>query len=358
MIPNKLRKIADERNHPCVTISLNTHRTHPNSLQDEILLKNLLREAEERVSSQYKQRSVAPLLNRLKTVADKIHRDYLLDSLHLFLSNDTEEIVKLSVPTAENRVEVDETFNIRTLIKAYNRTDEYLILLLSQGGVSLYRAVNELITDEVVNDDFPIEANPYVALNNEEKSDSKHMDDLVREYFNTIDKAVIRLYNEKELPLVVISTESNYARLMQVADRPEVYLGHEPLDYNKTSTHNLGLQGWKVVKREQSLERSSAIQEIEEAISPAKVLTDLQEIYQASLDGRGDLLMIREDFSQAVRMTSDRTFELAEDKNAPDVVDDIVGIIAREVLSRNGRVYFTSQEDLLKIGNIVLKARY
>lgn len=37
----KLEVLATEKNTPCVTISLNTHRTHPDNAQDVILLKNL-----------------------------------------------------------------------------------------------------------------------------------------------------------------------------------------------------------------------------------------------------------------------------------------------------------------------------
>lgn len=182
MVSNKLKKIAEERNNPCVTISLNTHRTHPDSLQDEILLKKLLREAKERVISGYEKKLIAPLLKRIEMVANKINRDYNLDSLHIFLSNDTEEIVKLPVPTVENVVQIADRFNMRTLIKAYNRTDEYLILLLSQGGVSLYHAVNDKITEEIHNEGFPFPANPHIVTDHEKRSDAELMDDMVREY--------------------------------------------------------------------------------------------------------------------------------------------------------------------------------
>ena len=51
----QLQQIAIEKNTPCVTIALNTHSTHPDNEQDEILLKNLLKEAEERVINEFGQ---------------------------------------------------------------------------------------------------------------------------------------------------------------------------------------------------------------------------------------------------------------------------------------------------------------
>ncbi|MGL6269123.1 MAG: hypothetical protein ACRC2O_14420 [Chitinophagaceae bacterium] len=51
MLKEQLQKLANEENSICVTVSLNTHRTHPENLQDEIVLKNLLKEAEQRVQN-------------------------------------------------------------------------------------------------------------------------------------------------------------------------------------------------------------------------------------------------------------------------------------------------------------------
>lgn len=357
MIPNKLNKLAQERNNPCVTISLNTHRTHPDSLQDEIVLKKLLKEAERRIINEYDKKSVIPLMERIKGIAGKINRDYSLDSMHIFLSNDTEEIVKLPVPTVENTVQIADSFNIRTLIKAFNRTDNYFILLLSQGGTFLYEAVNEKIIAEINNDDFPFEANPHIVADNERRSNAGLMDNMVREYYNKIDKALVKMYNERALPCVVICTESNYGRFMQVADKPEIYLGFEPVNYNDTSVHNLGKQGWKIIREYQRDRRTKAIEELEQAIPQGLVLTDLQEIYQAALDGRGELLIACENFVQPVLMTGERTFDIVSDKNTVGAIDDIIGVIAQEVLSKNGRVFFTSQEQLKLISDIALKVK-
>lgn len=65
-IKQNLEQLALEKNSPCVTISLNTHRTHPDNTQDEIVLKNLIHEAEERVIQEYGKRDVASLLENFQ----------------------------------------------------------------------------------------------------------------------------------------------------------------------------------------------------------------------------------------------------------------------------------------------------
>jgi len=357
-LKEQLQKLAAEKNNPCVSISLNTHRTHPDNAQDEILLKNLLKEAEERVVNEFSKRPVANLLEKIKTVSKEIDVNYNLDSLYIFLSNDTQEIVKSSWETSKSGVHISDSFAIRPLIKNYNRSENYLVMLLSQSGVQLFEAVNADIVEEVRNEDFPFSENRHYNTHSDKGSDSKHLDDLVREFLNKVDKALVKVHNETELKCVVIATEDNYSRLQQVADKPSVYLGYSNIDYNKVETHNIVKQSWELVKEQQKQLRTEAISEMQDAVAQGKVLTDLQEIYQASIDGRGELLIVHQDFLQAVVMKDERTFDLVNDPTTANAIDDITSTIAWEVISKKGRAIFTGQDEIKDLGKIVLKTRY
>src|SRR5690606_30277304 len=165
-------------------------RTHPDNAQDEIQLKNLLKEAEERVVNEFGKRPVASLLQNLSEI--EIDSNYNLDSLHIFLSNNTKEIIKSPWPTQIDGVQISDSFAIRPLIKSLHKAEEYLILLLSQGGVSLFNAINNSIINEIENDDFPFPENPHSPNEGEKRSDGELMDNLVREYFNKVDKALVK----------------------------------------------------------------------------------------------------------------------------------------------------------------------
>jgi hypothetical protein len=356
-IKDQIEKLAAEKSNPCVTISLNTHRTFPENAQDEIVLKNLLKDAEKRVIDEFGKRSVNSLLEKMATIEKEINHNYNLDSLHIFLSNETQEIIKSALPFHQNKTSISDTFALRPIINDLVRSKEYLILLLSQSGAHLYNAVNDSITEEVKNEDFPF-SEMHPSNSGESSSDSKHLDDHVREYLNKVDKAVVRANNEMDLQMVVICTEDNYSRLMQVADKPSVYLGHVFIDYNRTTTEHIAKQAWGIINELEQKDRTTAIEEMQEAVSNGTVLSDLQEIYQAAIDGRGDLLIVHEDFSQPVLMTSDRTFDFITDYTQPNAIDDITSNIAWEVLSKKGRVVFTTQDKIKDLGEIVLKTRY
>jgi hypothetical protein len=150
-----------EKNSPCVTISLNTHRTHPDNAKDEILLKNLIKDAEERVIKEFGKRPVEQLLEKMEAVSKEIDVNHNLDSLHIFLSNDTQQIIKSTWKTSNGGVHISDSFAIRSVIKNYNRSENYLVMLLSQSGVQLFEAVNDDIVEEVRNDDFPFSENRH-----------------------------------------------------------------------------------------------------------------------------------------------------------------------------------------------------
>ncbi len=360
----RLEKLAAEKSSPCVTISMNTHRTSPDNLEDIVGLKNLLNEAHKRVVNEYDKRPVAELLEKIDILGEndnlekEIDVNYNLESLHIFLSNSTKEIIRSSWPTLHNTVHVSGNFAVKPLIKDFNRTVDYLILVLSQSGVPLFHAINDGIADEIKNDDFPFAKNPHILTDKDKTSDGKKVDNMVREFFNKIDKAVVRVHNKTDMKCVVICTEDNYSRLMQVADMPSIYLGRASINYNNTATHTIAMDAWQIVKEFQKQTRTLAIEEMQEAAGQGKVITDLPEIVKAVKEGRGDLLIIHDDYHQSIVMNGEYSFDLVNDVTLPGVIDDISSDIAWEVISKKGRAMFTSQEEFNSLGNIALKVRY
>ena len=358
MQKEKFEKLAFEKSKPCVTISMNTHRTHPENIQDSIVLKKLIAETEERLVEEFGKRPILPLLDKLELISEGIDINYNLDSLHIFLSNETNEIVKSTWPVNEDKVQISDTFAIGSLIKSANRDFEYLILLLSQNGVKLFVALNNSIVGEIENDYFPFTENPHFNTEPNKINDPKSADNMVREYFNKVDKAVIKVYNQTSLSCLAICTDDNYGRLMQVADKPSIYAGHTSMDFNRQSDHQIATQAWEIMKEQQAKREKTAIDEMKEAVGHDKATTDIFKIYLAVKEGRGDLLIVYNDYSQAVKMTGESTFELVEDASQPGVIEDITNELAREVIMKKGRVVFTDSEEFKSMGDIVLKIRY
>lgn len=354
----KLENLVMEKSNPCVTISMNTNRTHPDSEQDIIVLKNLLTKVKDQLMNEFGKRPAFDLLKNIDRAEKEIDFNYNLDSLHIFLSHSTNEIIKLPGPTPQNTFYIGERFAIKPLIKAVNRTEEYLILLLSQSGVKLFRTVNDAILQEIKNGDFPFAGNPHYLNDTEKISDGKQVDNMVREFFNKIDKALVKVYNQTNMNCVVVCTEDNYSRLMQVADKQSIYYGFARVNYNDTKNNILAAQAWAIVYAGQKKRRADAIREMKEAAGQNRVITELSEIYSAVKEGRGDLLIIHDDFHQAIKMAEEFSSNSVNDDRLPGATDDVMSDIAWEVISKKGRTIFTDGEELKVLGDIALKVRY
>lgn len=357
-LKNTLNSLLTQVADPAVTISLNTHRTHPDNTQDSIVLKNLIEETKERLIKEYGKRDVSKLLTKLDALPEKIDHNYNLDSLHIFLSDTEEQIIRLDETVHLDHVYIGPRFATRPLIKAVGRTTEYLILLVSQWGVQLYHATNDSISEEVREDRFPFSESPHYTTHHDVKSQPEKVDNLVREFLNQVDKAAVRVSEKMGLDIIVIATEDNYSRLLQVADRPSIYLGYSPINYNDVRTHTLAKQAYEMIAQRQYDDRTNTINEMREAVATGNVYTDLGEIYRAAIDGRGELLIVHEDFIQPVEHMWDRDFTLVTDTSKPGIIDDMGVLIAEEVYKKGGRVIYTQQEELAEFGLIVLKTRY
>ena len=251
MLDKKLNELAGERSDPSVTISMITHRLHPDNEIDIITLKNLLSEAKSTLNEKYQVDDIEPLLENLQALETEIDLEYLShsqNSLFIFASNKTKEIIRSNYVLPKNSVQIEGSFMLKPLFDEVLNKKEYYILLLSKDGAKLYHALNEDIIEEIKNDDFPFEEkerfqNQYQKLNSPKKTDN-----LLSESFNIIDKALVKLHHQTDLNCVVVSTQDNYSVLLKVADIPSIYVGHVPINHKDLSIKTLVSNAWKLMK--------------------------------------------------------------------------------------------------------------
>ena len=238
-----MEAIIKETGNPCVSISFNTHKAYPDYELDHIALKNLQKEALHQILDKYDKTSVRNLVVKLTDLSSKIDFTRSSNSLHIFISENTEEIVKSSLVLNKDSVHVANKFFADHILQEFQFSESHLILLLTQSGVQLFKAKNELIEKEVLSHGFPFEKFEHAPLEN--KSDRKKTDNLIREYFNKVDKSVVKVHNETKLNCAVISTNDNYSKLLQIADKKDVYFAHSKLNYNQTSEYQIATQAFE-----------------------------------------------------------------------------------------------------------------
>lgn len=353
-----LNVLIDSTSEINVTISLNTHRTFPDNQNDAIKLKNFISEAKKRLLEEFNQRELANALKFLDEIQEEVDVYHNLDALHIFVSNTKKEIFRSGWSTDQEGVHISRFFAVKPLIKEITRLSEYGVLLLSAGSAEVLLASNDAITKEIDSDIFPVTDNPFLKSDPNRQSDSKHQDERLAEFFNLLDKGINRIEELDNLKVVVVASEDNYTRLMQVADQPKKYIGHISLDQSSVNKTTIGESTWDFMKGQHRIQEENYFAELEQAVGSGLILTDLQEIYQACLDGRADLLILEEDFKQAVKLQGEREISLENSTGGVEVIDDLGGLLAWKAFEKSGRFVLVNKIPNPEFRPIVLKVRY
>lgn len=354
----QLKALKDIISESCITIILNTHRTRPDNEKDPISLKNLVKEAEERLYADENKRDAKVLVERLKDLASKIDHSHNLESLVLFVNEDIAQFVRLPI-TVENRVIIDHTFATRDLVRALHLETNYYVLVLSQQKVRLLEAFNDKVVAEI-GDSFPIENNQFYSTNKAELSNASRQTNLIAEFFNRVDKEVNEIRKKNPLPVLICTEESNYHEYLKIADQKQsildTYLNKNRLD---EKAHAIVTEAWEIVKQYVKDKNDSRKAELQQAVGQNKFLSDTNEIWKAIKEGRIQTLFIEQGkFQPAVRENDNIQYVSDGLKDKKEVVDDIYDELIEANMNYGGDVVFLPKGELAEFNGFGAITRY
>lgn len=354
----KLKELKDIISESCVTIILNTHRTKPDNLKDSITLKNLIKEAGERLLADENKRDAQKLADRLVTLEAEIDHNYNLESLILFVNEDIAEFVRLPI-SVEDRVVIDHTFATRDLVRALHLETNYYVLVLSQQKTRLIEAFNDKVVHEI-GKPFPIENTQFYTSNNAQASNATKQTNLIAEYFNRIDKEVNSIRRDNSLPVLICSEESNYHEYLKIADQKhsifDTYLNKNRVE---EKAHAIVTEAWKIVQ-DFTVEKNNARKaELLKAVSQNNFLSDTTEIWQGIKQGRIQTLFIELGKFQPALWENDKIEYVSDDlRNKKEVVDDIYDELIEANMNHGGDVVFLPKGELAEFNGFGAITRY
>lgn len=353
-----LKKIKDINSENCITILMNSHRTKPDYQKDEIVLKNLIKEVENRLLAATSKQNATALVDKLKSLADQIEHSHNLDSLMLFVNHDIAEYTRLPIQVVD-RVVIDDTFSTRDLIRAMHTESNYYVLVLSQDKVRLIEALNDKVIQEF-GSPFPIDNNSFSTRANAEAAASSRKSSLLAEFFNQVDKEVNSIRNQNPLPVLICTVEENYPEYVKVADQKES-LFTTFLNSNRINEkdHAIVTEAWKIVEAHETQKNKERKSELLKAVSENKFLSDTNEIWKGIKEGRVQTLFIEQGlFQPAVLENDEITYVSANQKSDKNVIDDIYDEMIEANSRFGGDVVFLPKESLTKFNGFGAITRY
>lgn len=350
------KKVKEIRSEGCVSIILNTHRTKPDNQKDAITLKNLIKKTEERLLNDYDKRFASFIIKKLKNLANTINHNFNLESLVLFVNADFAEYTRIPIEV-EDRVIIDNTFATRDLVRAMHQATGYYVLVLSRQNARLIEAYNDKVVQEFKGN-FPLK-NTLYTKDKIKLSTAKGQDNLIEEFFNKVDKLVLKSIKNNPLPIILATEIRNFSHYQKIADKKDLIVGHVSWNRDDEKPYNIILDAWKVVQANVKEKHADRIVELGKAVSLGRYLSDYNEIWNVLQQGRGQTLFGKNDFFQSALLIDNKILLNTNfGNNQKGIVDDIIDEMIELNISFGGDTVFLEGNELEQFQNLALITRY
>ncbi len=348
-----IEELTGIRGEACVTITAKSYRTHPDNQKDPIRVKNLIKEAEQRLRADYSAEIANDRISKLQQISSKIDHSLNLDGLLIVVNENTANYYQLPV-AMESRVVINVRFAIRDLIRAMQEQSSYYILVLSRRQARLIKAANDHLVEEFTNN-FPV-INDIVPDNSHETSMASGTDNLIKHFFNKVDKEVQRMLNSDPAPLILDTEERNYSYYTEVMDK-QVVSGHLNKNHDNTDAESIVRQAWPVMRNHLLEKNKERLKELKEAVDQQRFLLDLSDIWRAVTEGRGRTVFVKRGYFQPAKIDNN-TVTPVDSPVGIDIEDDVVGEIVKRNLRNGGDAVFLSEKELSNFKYLALSTRY
>lgn len=329
----------------CVSLYMPTHRAGPEIRQDPIRLKNLLRQAEDRLAA---LGTPAAEVHQMLGPAAAMLGDSSFwrlqgDGLALFISPSSFHQYRLPVDFQELLVVADR-FHLKPLLPLFAHGGHFYILALSQNEVRFFRGTLSGL-DPVELRSLPENLSETLRLFDAEKQGQINTDIAMLQYCRSINDAVCKYLASERAPLVLAAVEPLFAIYRQANTYP--YCMNEGIYGNPEGLKLEDLHG-----RGQAIAQTTFLMALEATAEQChrnenmgRASKKLDEVLRAATQGKVDKLIV------AVGLQRWGTYDPATDSLRLHFAqepgdEDLLNRAAMLTLSHGGEVYAVMPEDV------------
>jgi hypothetical protein len=354
-----LRELLKGDEPPCISLYQPTHRANPDSLQDPIRYKNLVRDAERSLREKYSGRDVRPLLEPLQALADDYNFwTHQRDGLAVLASAGRFEVFQFQRPVPELAV-VADSFHVKPLLRILQSADRFQVLGLSRQAIRLFEG-NRDVLDE-------IELSPAVqqAVSGVLEADRKEphvevwtpgsgasgegvrhgtgsradeVDSATERFFRAADRAVLEHYSRPSgQPLLLAALPEHHGHFRRISRNPFLLADGIEIHPDDLPIEALRERAWRAIEPHYLARLAGLVETFGVARSRGLGSDDLAQVANGAASGRVATLLIEADRHVPGRLDP-ATGAVDYDDLANPEVDDLLDDLAEAVLRTGGEV--------------------
>jgi len=324
-------------------------------------LKAAVHKVEQELLLNYPDEICTLVMHKINAIIKGINFNTYKKSVAIYVSPVFEKILYLDI-AVEEKIIIDESFEIRDLVYSKKQFHKYLVLLLSGSGSQIYLADSNTFVKIVSAPSPSVHAGindiPQRVANFFDKSERKEI--MMHKFLHHIDNTVDIVLNAYHLPLFVMGTERIVGHFKKLTKHAAAVIEYVQGNYEDATLPMLKqilepyITDWKKV-REKDL-----MNQLEEAAGKKQVAIGMKEVWKDATKAIGRLLLVEKNYMYAAEHGSidEVIYKATEPYNKFSYIKDAVDDVMEKVLESGGDVEFVEPGMLKDYQHIALIQYY
>ena len=362
VVTSEIREVMEAVHYrPAVSIimpfepkmSLKTELTHS--------LKTAADKVEQELLENYPDEMGMLVMQKLRAVVKGLNINTHKKSIAIYVSPVFEKVLYLDV-AVEEKIIVDESFEIRDLVYSKKQLHKYLVLQLSGKESRMYLGNSTTFMRIVSNTPESVYAYvndiPERVGNFSDISERKEI--VMDKFLHHIDNSLDIILNDYHLPLFVLGTERIMGHFKKLTKHAATVIEYVQGNYEEATVQELKeilephIADWKKVKEKDLLNQ------LEEAAGKKKLAVGMRDVWREAMSHKGRLLLVEKNYMYAAQHGSseDVIYEAVEPYSKFSYIKDAVDDVMEKVLENGGDVEFVDKDVLKDYNHIALLQYY
>jgi len=324
-------------------------------------LKRITDKLEKELAINYPNDLCKKVLDKLHNITSKLDFDTTKKSIAIFVSPVFEKVLYLDFK-AEEKIIVDESFEIRDLVYGKKQMLKYLLLIISGKETRIFLGSTEkfikIATHTPENVFAYINDLPEKVANFSDANERKRI--VLEKFLQHIDKSLENILNAYQLPLFVLAPTRVLGHFKKISKHHNNVIEYIHGNFDKSSLQELKeimephIEAWK--KKHQA----DVILQLDDAASQKKLVVGIRNVWREAMLMKGHLLVVEKDFMYAAQHAAkaDLIYKPTEPINQLLYVKDAVDDVIEKVLLSGGDVEFVDNDVLKSYHHIALVLNY
>ncbi|MFW6241291.1 MAG: hypothetical protein ACOC98_11825, partial [Thermodesulfobacteriota bacterium] len=360
LTPETLNQLLEFQNGMAVSIYMPAERRGPETRQNPIRFKNMVKRAE----SLWAEAAGDPTPNDVFDPARRLVEDHVFwqnqsSGLAAFLSKNGMKSYRLPISFEELAIVADR-FHVKPLIGFVAEDRRFFVLALSGKNTRLVRCTRQT-AQEIEPEEMPASLQEALAFDLPQKQLQFHTGtaeggerraavyhgqgggesdkaEVMTRFCQAIRAGVNEILGDGNAPLVLAGAEPLVSMFREVNTYPRLAVQHVPGNPDERSPEALRDAAWEALIPQIERERTEAVDRFMDATNGDRACRDLRRILPAALHGRVDTLLIAEGVRQFGRYDPD-TDTLNLSGNPKPGEGDLLDLVAGQTLLKGGSVF-------------------